>query len=254
MSLRNFYYIIHTLKLGASPASIDVGTRGTRGRMGRKGKRNGGTKPALPRQESNASSVHDGVAIGAAPKAGTTAVSRMSTTILKNVKEWWDTRKKTEGNVPAGGNEIDEEEVILRSITPRSTIPERAAPVDTEDMSMAMVQVHESASTGQGLEEITVAMAILPSASTVKAFARQTMDRAREQQKSHSEYVAWLRENRLKARPIATAKSYDRVRRWWMVYASSSALSNTDLNSTSVLKWKSMKTEPLSPGRNSSIS
>src|SRR5213078_1238255 len=173
--------------------------------MGRKGKRNGGTKPALPRQESNASSVHDGVAIGAMPKAGTTAVSSISTTILKNVKEWWDTRKKTEGNVPAGGYEIDEEEVILRSI-----IPERVAPVDTEDMSMAMVRVHESASTGQELEDtITVAMAILPSASTVKTFAQQTMDRAREQQNNHSEYVALLRENRLKARPIATAKAYD---------------------------------------------
>ena len=196
VSLRNFYYIIHTLKLGPSPASIDVGTRGTRGPMGRKGKRNGGTKPALPRQESNASSVHDGVAIGAAPKAGTTAVSSISTTILKNVKEWWDTRKKTEGNVPAGGYEIDEEEVILRSIIPRSTIPERVAPVDTEDMSMAMVRVHESASTGQELEDtITVAMAILPSASTVKTFAQQTMDRAREQQKNHSEYVAFISKN-----------------------------------------------------------
>ena len=59
--------------------------------------------------------------------------------------------------------------------------------------------------------------AILPLTVTVNTFAQQTTNRAREQQRSHNEYVALLRENRQKARPIKTGKSYERVRRWWVV-------------------------------------
>ena len=184
--------------------------------MKRKKKRSE-TKPVLPRQESStsSSSVHDGLglAVSVMPNVGTSSsavLPSLSTTILKNVKEWWDTRKKPEGNIQAGGDEIDGEEI------PRS-IPNRAVLVEAEDISTAML-VHDES------EGKTANLATLPSAFPVKTFAQQTTDRTREQQKSHNEYIAWLCENRQKARPVTTAKSYERVRRWWMVHATSSKL------------------------------
>jgi|SRR5579859_1456650 len=189
----------------------------------KKRKRNG-TIPVLPRQESSTSSVpvHDcpAVAIEVTPNVGAsaTAVPSLSTAILRNVKGWWDTRKKPEGNVRAGGDEIGEEEM------PRSlSTPNRAGPVDAEaeDISMAM-SAHESEDKTADKMALPSSSMALPSSSTVKTFAQQIKDRAREQQKSHSEYVAWLCENRQKARPVTTAKSYERVRRWWMVHSTSS--------------------------------
>ena len=63
----------------------------------------------------------------------------------------------------------------------------------------------------------TVVRTVLPSAVAVKEFAEETADRSREQERSHNEYVALLRRNRQKARPVKTAKSYERVQRWWTV-------------------------------------
>jgi hypothetical protein len=179
-----------------------------------------GAKPiSLPLSRESAplalpdSSDGDG-ALGLTANVRASAASSISTSILKNVREWWDARRNPgEENMGAGADGVPME-------VPSQPMRQLSVPSDKTD-GTPMAFVHESTmSTGcEGPEGTTAHPARLPPAFTVKTFAQQTIDRAREQQKSHNEYVAWLCENRQKARPAKTAKAYERVRRWWVVLA-----------------------------------
>src|SRR5436305_1044835 len=87
------------------------------------------------------------------PSVAIPAMSSLSTSVFKNVKEWWGTRKKGDGTFQ-----------------------------DANGTDGAMTTPYQS-------EEETTDLAVLPSALTVKTFAQRNMDRAREQQRSHHEFV-----------------------------------------------------------------
>ena len=145
--------------------------------------------------------VTPGIGIGIPiPGAGIPAMSSISTSVFKNVKEWWDTQMKGEAKFQ-GANRTDD-------TMPWSTPQALFGPA----LDDAVTNPYES-------EEEMAKLTVLPSALTVKTFAQQTIDRTREQQRNHHEFVALLRENRQKARPLNTGKSYERVQRWWMVCA-----------------------------------
>jgi hypothetical protein len=145
------------------------------------------------------------------PGVGIPAVSSISTSVFKNVKGWWDTRMKGEGK-NRSTNGMDQS-------MPWSIAQTMSATVLHDTVTTPYDESESAATSGNESEEGMAKLAVLPSALTVKTFAQQTIDRAREQQRSHHEFVALLRENRQKARPLKTGKSYERVQRWWVVRA-----------------------------------
>lgn len=128
--------------------------------------------------------------------ANSPVVSDISTTILKNVRGWWDIRRKWVEKTVQIEDEIGEKDVLMDH--------------HDHDKDPIIIIAHAE------MKEV-IDPTILPSAAMVKEFAQQTTDRTREQQRNHHEYVALLRENRQKARPVATAKKYERIQRWWTV-------------------------------------
>ena len=157
---------------------------------------------------------HDEVMVDVARTTGSLTTASRCPTIFKPITEWWESRSKTEIRESA-----QFEEQINREI-PRQQIQEPLVLIDIQNMdkdSDSHNRNNYMKFSPIARESRSTRETSLPSAVMMREFAQQAVCRTRERQRNHDDYVAELRENRNKARPLKTGKSYDRVQRLWTV-------------------------------------